>query len=279
MNENDQPNDEQPTEAEFSTDDPVDDEKLMQKLREEQKELQERMRMLDKDLRIMRRKSRRTGRARGTSFDDDDEGREFKIRIERSADNLGHTLEAYVGNIMDSVAHGIEGALDGIFSIGDHAETRKRRTTERRRRAGKRFHRKVGRRTYHLTEEDRATFPKEGASILSMLSDERRLKILQHLETGPAYQKELSEAAGVIGGQWKHHADQLKEAGFIDQEAVRGRYLITQLGREALKLAEMLYIRKKTLDQAPDSEAEPEFDDDDDDKSPFISEPLDPVDK
>jgi DNA-binding HxlR family transcriptional regulator len=213
-----------------------------------------------------------------TSFDDDDEEREFKIRIDRSEDRLGRTLEAYVGNIMDSVANGIEGALDGIFTIGDRAETRRRRATDRRQRAAKRFRRKVGRRTYNLTEEDRATFPKEGATILSILSDERRLKILQHLETGPAYQKELSEATGVIGGQWKHHADQLKETGFIDQEAVRGRYLITQLGREALKLAEMLYTRKKILDQAADSEMKPDYDDDDDeDKSPIISEPLDPL--
>ncbi|MFQ5976873.1 MAG: ArsR/SmtB family transcription factor [Candidatus Heimdallarchaeota archaeon] len=278
MSDNNQPNDEQPPEAESSAPNSVDEEKLMRKLREEQRELQERMRMLDKDLRILRRKSRRSGRARATSFDeDDDDFPEFKIRMHRSADNLGHTLEAYIGNIMDSVADGIEGALDGIFTIGDRAETRRRRATDRRQRAAKRFRRKVGRRRYNLTEEDRATFPKEGATILGILSDERRLKILQHLETGPAYQKELSEATGVIGGQWKHHADQLKEAGYIDQEAVRGRYLITQLGREALKLAEMLYIRKKTISQVPDSETDSDVDDDEKGKSAIISEPLDPV--
>ncbi|MHA2272017.1 MAG: hypothetical protein ACXACI_09160 [Candidatus Hodarchaeales archaeon] len=168
---------------------------------------------------------------------------------------------------MDSVADGIEGALDGIFTFGDRAGARHRRAGDRKRKAANRIHRRFGRARYHLKEEDRERFPSEGASILSVLSDERRLKILHHLETGPAYQKELSDNTGVVGGQWKHHADQLKEAGFIDQEAVRGRYLITQLGREALKLAEMLYIRKKALEKGPQVDDKAISDDDDDDVS------------
>jgi DNA-binding transcriptional ArsR family regulator len=267
MNENDQPSDEQPTEEETPTSDAMDEEELIRKLREEQRELRERMRMLDKDLRGMRRKSRRAARGQATSFeeDEDDDSGGMHIRIERSADNLGRTLEAYVGNIMDSVADGIEGALDGIFTFGDRAGARRRRAGDRKRKAASRIHRRFGRARYHLKEEDRERFPSEGASILSVLSDERRLKILHHLETGPAYQKELSDNTGVVGGQWKHHADQLKEAGFIDQEAVRGRYLITQLGREGLKLAEMLYIRKKALEKGPQLDDEAISDDDDED--------------
>ncbi|MFW9915967.1 MAG: hypothetical protein ACFFGZ_10205 [Candidatus Thorarchaeota archaeon] len=267
MSENDQPNDEQPTEEETPTSNDIDEEELVRKLREEQRELRERMRMLDKDLRALRRKSRRATHGRGASFeeDEDDDLGGMHIRIERSADNLGRTLEAYVGNIMDSVADGIEGALDGIFAFGDRAESRRRHAAERKRRAANRIHRRFGRARYRLKEEDRERFPSEGASILSVLSDERRLRILHHLETGPAYQKELSDNTGVVGGQWKHHADQLKEAGFIDQEAVRGRYLITQLGREALKLAEMLYIRKKALERVPKLDDESISDDDDED--------------
>lgn len=268
MNENDQPSDEQPTEEETPTSDAIDEEELIRKLREEQTELRERMRMLDKDLRGMRRKSRRAARGRATSLEEDEDGDSggMHIRIERSADNLGRTLEAYVGNIMDSVADGIEGALDGIFTFGDRAGAKRRRAGDRKRKTADRIHRRFGRARYHLKEEDRERFPSEGASILSVLSDERRLKILHHLETGPAYQKELSDNTGVVGGQWKHHADQLKEAGFIDQEAVRGRYLITQIGREALKLAEMLYIRKKALERAPQLDDEIISDDDDEDK-------------
>jgi DNA-binding transcriptional ArsR family regulator len=251
MNENDQPNDTPPTEEEESAPNDVDEEELMRKLREEQRELRERMRMLDKDLRKIRRRSKRSARARSTSFaeDEDDDYSGWEIRFDRSAENLGETLEAYIGNIMDSVAGGIESAIDGIFTFGDRAEARTRRTMDRKRRKDEHIRRKFRRPRYHLTEEDQEKFPSEGASILSILSDERRLRILQHLEAGPAYQKELSENTGVVGGQWKHHADQLKEAGFIDQEAVRGRYLITQLGREALKLAEMLYLRKKIIEE------------------------------
>ena len=87
------------------------------------------------------------------------------------------------------------------------------------------------------------------ALLLSALGDENRIKILKILEDSPQYQKDLAEITGLKGGSFKHHTDILQEADFITREAVRGRYLITQLGIEALKLGEMIYLRKKKLEE------------------------------
>ena len=53
---------------------------------------------------------------------------------------------------------------------------------------------------------------------------------------------------------------------FITREAIRGRYLITQLGIEALKIAEMIYLRKKRLEEENiEDEDEEDIDDEDND--------------
>ncbi len=86
------------------------------------------------------------------------------------------------------------------------------------------------------------------AELLSALGDKRRLLILRILENSPQYQKELAEETGLRGGTFKHHTDILQGVNFITREAIRGRYLITQLGIEALKLAELIHSRKKQLE-------------------------------
>ena len=100
-----------------------------------------------------------------------------------------------------------------------------------------------------IAEKSLEQFYEEAASLLSALGDEKRLKILKYLETSPQYQKELAEDTGLRGGTFKHHTDTLEDEGYITREAVRGRYLITQLGIEALKLAEMIYLRRKQLEE------------------------------
>ncbi|MHA1447139.1 MAG: ArsR family transcriptional regulator [Candidatus Heimdallarchaeaceae archaeon] len=92
-------------------------------------------------------------------------------------------------------------------------------------------------------------FYENAAELLSALGDKNRLKLLKILEDSPQYQKELSEDTGLRGGTFKHHTDILQDEGFITREAIRGRYLITQLGIEALKLAEMIYLREKQLEE------------------------------
>ncbi|MCK5303912.1 MAG: hypothetical protein KAJ72_01600, partial [Candidatus Heimdallarchaeota archaeon] len=46
-----------------------------------------------------------------------------------------------------------------------------------------------------------------------------------------------------------HHTDILQDVNFITREAIRGRYLITQLGIEALKLSELIHSRKSQLEK------------------------------
>ncbi|MCG3219915.1 MAG: winged helix-turn-helix transcriptional regulator, partial [Candidatus Heimdallarchaeota archaeon] len=100
-----------------------------------------------------------------------------------------------------------------------------------------------------------SNFYDKTALLLSALGDQHRIKILKILEESPQYQKELAEITGLKGGSFKHHTDILQEADFITREAVRGRYLITQLGIEALKLGEMIYLRKKRLEDEEEQES------------------------
>ena len=97
-------------------------------------------------------------------------------------------------------------------------------------------------------------FYEEASELLSALGDKNRLKILKILELSPQYQKELSEDTELKGGTFKHHTDILQDENYITREAIRGRYLITQLGLEALKLAEMIYLRKKRLEEELEDE-------------------------
>ncbi|MHA1198959.1 MAG: hypothetical protein ACTSQF_06360 [Candidatus Heimdallarchaeaceae archaeon] len=99
-------------------------------------------------------------------------------------------------------------------------------------------------------------FYENAADLLSALGDKNRLMILKILELSPQYQKELSEDTGLKGGTFKHHTDILQDENYITREAIRGRYLITQLGLEALKLSEMIYLRKKKLEEVLDEEDE-----------------------
>ncbi|MHA2250119.1 MAG: ArsR/SmtB family transcription factor [Candidatus Kariarchaeaceae archaeon] len=94
-----------------------------------------------------------------------------------------------------------------------------------------------------LKGKELESFYEQGPEIVGALSDARRLKILKALEKHPLYQGDLSELTEVKGGTFKHHMDALIKSKFVHQEKTRGRYLITQLGMEALKLAEMLYRR------------------------------------
>jgi hypothetical protein len=116
------------------------------------------------------------------------------------------------------------------------------------------------------TPDELEEFLEEAANLLSALGDSNRLKLLKILEKSPQYQKELSEITDLKGGTFKHHTDILQNEQFITREAIRGRYLITQLGIEALKIAEMIYLRKKRLEEENiEDEDEEDIDDEDND--------------
>jgi len=143
--------------------------------------------------------------------------------------NFGKVIHTYVSGVMDSVATGIEEAVSTIdIELGKGSKKKKKYRAS----AGS------------VASEFLPDFFKTAADFLSILSDENRLKLLKKLERGGKYQKGLSEETGIKGGTFKHHIDKLIEANYVTQEVVRGRYLITMEGREALKLAEFLYLKK-----------------------------------
>ncbi|MFX1562590.1 MAG: ArsR family transcriptional regulator [Promethearchaeota archaeon] len=99
--------------------------------------------------------------------------------------------------------------------------------------------------------------PDAAQNLLSPLASAERIKLLYLLAEEPRYHQDLMQESGLAPGTLPHHLKQLEEAGFITQERVRGRYLITIPGRMALKLAEYLYHQMETgTPQEEESEAE-----------------------
>ncbi|MHA1667713.1 MAG: ArsR family transcriptional regulator [Candidatus Heimdallarchaeaceae archaeon] len=153
------------------------------------------------------------------------------------------TVSEYITRVLDSVGKNLEATFRSAFKdrtrafksfiLADDDKERREKVQDTKERIDK-------------SSED---FFTKSSILLSALGDENRLKILKILEESPQYQKELSEITELKGGSFKHHTDILQNVEFITREAVRGRYLITQLGIEALKLAEMIYFRKKQLEE------------------------------
>ncbi|MHA2406425.1 MAG: ArsR family transcriptional regulator [Candidatus Hermodarchaeia archaeon] len=81
----------------------------------------------------------------------------------------------------------------------------------------------------------------EAERLLAPLASAERIGLLYLLAEEPRYHQDLMELSGLKPGTLPHHLKQLEEAGYVTQERVRGRYLITIPGRMALKLAEYLH--------------------------------------
>jgi DNA-binding transcriptional ArsR family regulator len=88
--------------------------------------------------------------------------------------------------------------------------------------------------------------PEEAERLLSPLASGERIGILYLLADEPRYHQDLMELSGLKPGTLPHHLKQLEEAGYVTQERVRGRYLITIPGRMALKLAEYLHYQMES---------------------------------
>jgi DNA-binding transcriptional ArsR family regulator len=147
-------------------------------------------------------------------------------------ENIGSSLEHYIGSILESVWDSIDQSVGSLFQTP--ASSRKGREKGYRRQ-------KVA----SIQEEDLEDFYLRGAELLSALSDQKRLRMLKELEKEPLRQSDLSEKTDIKGGNFKHHISILKDEGLVHQEGVRERYMLTFAGREALKLAEFLYQRAK----------------------------------
>ena len=252
--------------AEEHNDKPKDDlEKIkeeMAKMRKEMEEMKEN-RNDDEPRRPRRPRPPRGPRGPGTvfhvEFDDDD------LNFEGfNSEDIGDTLNDYLGSVMEGVSENLRRSMEDMarsfrqieFNTTEKFRSKAEREMQRQqrhlekaaRRAEKAARRAGKRRGLHLdplSPQELEEFLENAPTILSALTDKRRLQILKILEEGAAYQGELSEKTGIAGGTFKHHMDTLLSAKFVHQEATRGRYLITQLGIEGLKLAELLFRRNK----------------------------------
>ncbi|MDO8056607.1 MAG: winged helix-turn-helix domain-containing protein [Candidatus Hermodarchaeota archaeon] len=88
--------------------------------------------------------------------------------------------------------------------------------------------------------------PEDAERLLSPLASGERISLLYLLAEEPRYHQDLMELSGLKPGTLPHHLKQLEEAGYVTQERVRGRYLITIPGRMALKLAEYLHYQMES---------------------------------
>ena len=189
---------------------------------------------------IERRRARR--RERDLNFGD----KPFKDWGE----NIGSSLEHYIGSILESVWDSIDQSVGSLFQT----PTSSRHGREKRYRRQK---------ISSIPEEDLEDFYLRGAELLSALSDQKRLRMLKELEKEPLRQSDLSEKTDIKGGNFKHHISILRDEGLVHQEGVRERYMLTFAGREALKLAEFLYQRAKKPTGVPividDKDTESDF--------------------
>ena len=234
--------------------------------------------------------------------DDDYVGRKsqtFKFNLNKDFDNdhfdfgtedIDITLNTYLGTVMqgvsDNIKKSVARATDGLDRMEINLGRKAKREVEKELRRSKRDIAKSVRhmkkharhaktrfdefesksRIIHmekLTEDELENFYEIGSNLVGAISDQRRLNLLKLLEDGPAYQGDLSDKTGVKGGTFKHHMDLLMASKYVYQEATRGRYLITRLGVEALKLAEILYRRYEFENKSSVTEEDSETEDND----------------
>lgn len=216
------------------------------------------LRAKEQDIREKERLLRERKYTTSYSFDvDTDED------IERMTTDLEVRLGEYTRSILSSVADSLKSsmgvAIKNAGDIGTELKGVGKDLKKFGKEIGDQFAKEVNVTFGPTIPDDKLEeFYEIGANIVSAIGDSNRLRILKELESGPMYQKELSEITNLRGGTFKHHMDKLMEptVKFVTQEVVRGRYLLTTRGREALKLAEIQFIRYLEEDDKPAKESD-----------------------
>jgi DNA-binding transcriptional ArsR family regulator len=237
---------------------------------------------------MMKQKAQESSSGEGINIGDEprDSGNFRFVFDSDEFDGIDETLNTYLEGVMSGVAgnlkrtmeqfsHGFMGQnAEHLREVGremkrvkrelEHEAKSIKREVSRAQREAQRAAKEAvrhrnGIRFQPLTEEEEDAFYELAPNLTGALADTRRLKLLRELEKGPKYQGDLSEVTDLKGGTFKHHMDTLLELGYVYQEASRGRYLIRQLGVEALKLAEMLFRRYNAEKNV--KEVEVEFED------------------
>ncbi|MEM2118675.1 MAG: helix-turn-helix domain-containing protein [Candidatus Bathyarchaeia archaeon] len=151
--------------------------------------------------------------------------------------DVGSQIRNYMDDVMESVAEGIEGELEKSVFIGPRHHMKIIRSKGDFKAHCGPAHLAIHHREHEEPEEPEVSISKV-AETMSALGQEHRLKILKELASGGKYINELQEKLPEItASTLSSHLDVLEEAGFVVQEKVRGRYLITMPGRAAFKMA------------------------------------------
>jgi DNA-binding transcriptional ArsR family regulator len=149
----------------------------------------------------------------------------------RQMGEYGRELGDYIKMVVNDAMRGADKAMRSIF-IGPHGAKIKINDSEI----------SLGDAAAAVTKP---VPPEKAQQLLSPLASAERIKILYLLAEEPRYHQDLMDKSGLAPGTLPHHLKQLEEAGYVTQERVRGRYLITIPGRMALKLAEYLNYQMK----------------------------------
>lgn len=156
---------------------------------------------------------------------------EFKKKMEELGERMGtygQGLGQYISMVVNDVMRGVDRTLRSTVLVGPE---------------GRHIHIRKG----EASGDDEAAElaervpPEEAERLLSPLASAERIRILYLLSERPRYHQDLMEESKLAPGTLPHHLKQLEDAGYVTQERVRGRYLITIPGRMALKLAEYLH--------------------------------------
>jgi DNA-binding transcriptional ArsR family regulator len=205
-----------------------DKDKQMDDVREQLRKLQEQMDDLRDKLRDQTHEEEEPPKGR---HEPSPIGPEFEKKMEELGGRVnayGKGLGQYISMVVNDVMRGVDRTLRNTVLVG-----------------------RDGRRIYiHKDESDRdeetaelaeRVPPEEAERLLSPLASAERIRILYLLSDRPRYHQDLMEESKTAPGTLPHHLKQLEDAGYVTQERVRGRYLITIPGRMALKLAEYLH--------------------------------------
>ena len=158
-------------------------------------------------------------------------GPEFEKRMEALGERMGthgEGLGQYISMVVKDVMRGVDRTLRSTVLVGPD---------------GRRIHIHKGDspRDDETAELAERVPPEESEHLLSPLASAERIRILYLLSERARYHQDLMEESKLAPGTLPHHLKQLEDAGYVTQERVRGRYLITIPGRMALKLAEYLH--------------------------------------
>jgi DNA-binding transcriptional ArsR family regulator len=201
-------------------------------------EIRDEMDRLEKQMQELRERLKREGKSPSpkepskprkgvrVEFDDEKFGEEM-AEFGRHMGTAGKELGEYIKLVVSDAMRGANRAMRSVFIGPDGARLK---IDEEGVAIGK-----------SAAEAVRQVPAEDAERLLAPLASAERIGLLYLLAEEPRYHQDLMELSGLKPGTLPHHLKQLEEAGYVTQERVRGRYLITIPGRMALKLAEYLH--------------------------------------